>query len=137
MRLNCLLVEVDLHLQNLAAIRRRHCGAVDGGELRADEILPEIEQLHLRQLLARQCELEDRHTRGVVTEHIRRRDSRRQQLENRLRRRRDLSKRRRDVDILPEENFDNAVTGQRLRFDVLNVGDLRGQIPFVEIDDAP
>src|ERR1700730_14707792 len=49
------------------------CIAGDGGELRADEILPEIEQLHLRQLLARQCELEDRHTRGVVTEHIRRR----------------------------------------------------------------
>src|SRR4029077_15048554 len=57
-------------------------------------------------------------------------------LENRLRSGRDLCQRRRDVDVLSEENLDDAVTGQRLRLNVLNVGDLRGQIPFVEIDDA-
>ena len=95
--LHRLLVEVDLHLQNLAAVGRRHGGAGDGRELRPDEVLAEIEQLHLRQLLARQRELQDRHARRVVAEHIRRGDAGRQQLEHGLRGRRHLRQRRGDV----------------------------------------
>ena len=53
MRLHGLLIEIDLNLQHLAAVRGRHGGAGDGGELRPDEVLSEIEQLHLRQLFAR------------------------------------------------------------------------------------
>ena len=41
--LHRLLIEVDLRLENLATIRGRQCGAVDGCELRANEILAKIE----------------------------------------------------------------------------------------------
>ena len=41
-----------------------------------------------------------------------------------------------DVDVLLEEDLDDAVAVERLRLDVLDVGDLRGQVAFVEVDDA-
>ena len=75
-RLHSLLVEIDLGLQNLAAVGRGHRGARDCRELRPDEVLAEIEQLHLRQLLARERQLQDRHCRGVVAQHVWRGDAR-------------------------------------------------------------
>ena len=42
-RLHGVLIEIDLSLQNLAAVRGGDRGAGDGGELRPDEVLPEIE----------------------------------------------------------------------------------------------
>ena len=36
-----------------------------------------------------------------------------------------------DVDVRLEEDLDDAVAGQRLRFDVLDVADLRGQGAFI------
>ena len=103
------LVEIDLGLQNLAAIRGRHGGAGHGGKLRTDEILPEIEQLHFRQLLARQRQLQDRHRGGVVAEHVGRSDPRRQQLEHRLRSRSHLRQSRADVYAFLKEDFHHAV----------------------------
>ena len=123
-------------LQDFAAVRRGHGGAGDGGELRADEILAEIEQPHLRQVFAGQRQLQDRHRGGVVAEHVGRCDARRQELEHGLRRRRDLSQRGADVDALLEEDFDDAVAVERLRFDVLDVGDLSGQRALIIVDDA-
>ena len=134
--LHRLLVEIDLNLPNLAAVRRGHRGAGDGGQLRADEVLPVVEQLHLRQLVARQRQLQDRNARGVVAEHIGRRDAGRQQLQHGLRSRRNLRQRRVDIDVRLKENLDHAVAGQRLRFDVLDVVDLRGQGALVVVDDA-
>jgi hypothetical protein len=58
-RLLGLLVEVDLNLEDLAAVGRGDCRAGDGCELRPDEVLSKIEQLHLRQSFARQRELQD------------------------------------------------------------------------------
>ena len=135
-RLHRLLVEIDLHLQDLAAIGRGHRRAGDGGELRPDEVLPEVEQLHLRQLFARQRQLQDRHARGVVAQHVRRRDAGRQELEHRLRGRRHLRQRGGDVDVLLKEDLDDAVAVERLRLDVLDVADLGGQSALVVVDDA-
>ena len=136
-RLHGLLVEIDLRLKNFAAIGRGHRGAGDGGKLRPDEILPEIEQLHLRQLLARQSQLQDRHGGGVVAQHVRRRNARWQELEHRLRSRRHLRQRGADIDVFLKEDFDDAVAVERLRLDMLDVADLRGQGALVVVDDAP
>ena len=136
-RLHGVLIEVDLGLENFSAVRRGHCGAGNGRKLRADEVLPVVEQLHLRHLLAGERQLQDRNCGRVVAQHIRRGDAGRQQLEHRLRRRGDLRQRGADIDAFLEENFHHAVTVERLRLDVLDVGDLRGQIALIEIDDAP
>ena len=135
-RLHRLLIEIDLHLQDLAAIGRRHRGALDGGELRPDEVLSEVEQLHLRQGAARQRELEDRHAGGVVAQDIGRRDAGRQQFQHGLRGRRHLRHGGGDIDFLLEEDLDHAITVERLRLDVFDVADLGGQKALVIIDDA-
>ena len=134
--LHSLLIEIDLHLQNLAAIGRRHCRASHGRELRPDEILAEIEQLHLRQLFARQRKLQNGHARSVVAQHVGRGDAGRQELEHGLRGSGHLRQSGGNVDVFLEEDLDHAVAGQRLQLDMLDVGDLRGQVAFVEVDDT-
>ena len=37
---------------------------------------------------------------------------------------------------LLKKDFDHAVAVQRLRLDVFDVGDLRGQVTLIEVDDA-
>src|SRR5712672_3712560 len=56
---------------------------------------------------------------------------------NRLRHRGDLGKRRINVHGGLEENLDNPVIGNRLRFDVLDVVHAGGERAFVKGDDAP
>src|SRR6476661_3016333 len=41
------------------------------------------------------------------------------------------------VHVLLKEALDHAIAAQRLRFDVLDVADLRGQVALIEVDDAP
>ena len=135
--LHGVLIEIDLGLQNLAAVGGRHRRARDRGELRPDEVLPEVEQLHLRQLLAGQGKLQDRHRGRVVAEHVGRGDARREQLEHRLRGGRHLRERSADIGALLEEDFHHAVAVERLQFDVLDVAHLCGQVAFVEVDDPP
>ena len=135
-RLHGLLIEVDLRLENFAAVGRRHGGAGDGGKLRPDEILPEIEQLHLRQFFAGQRQLQDRHGCRVVTEHVGRSYSGGQKLEHRLRGGGDLRQRGPDVHAFLKEDFDHAVTVERLGFDVLDVADLSGEGALIIIDHA-
>ena len=135
-RLHGLLIEVDLRLENLAAVGGRHRRAGDGGKLRPNEILPEIEQLHFRQFFAGQRQLQDRHGRRVVAQHVGRGDSGGQKLEHRLRGGGDLRQRGADVHAFLKEDFDDAVAVERLRFDVLDVADLRGQRALVIVDDA-
>ena len=121
MGLHGLLIEIDLDLQNLAAIGRRDSGAGDRRKLRPNEVLAEVEQLHLRQFLARQRQLQDRHGRGVVAQHVGWRDPGWQKLEHGLRRRSHLGQRRSDINVLLEEYFDDAVAVERLQLDVLDV----------------
>ena len=58
------------------------------------------------------------------------------QLQHGLRGGRHLRQRRGDVDVLLKEDLDHAVAGERLRFDVLDVADLGGQVALVEVDHA-
>ena len=65
---SCVRVEIDHDLAELAAVGQRNGGALDGGELGADEVLAQVEDLLLAERLALQAELEDRHAGGVVLE---------------------------------------------------------------------
>ena len=125
--LQLLLIEIDLHLSDFAAIRRRNRRAGDAGELRADEVLPVVLEFRLRQRFARQRELQHRHARSLEAEDEGRRDAGRQILEHGLRGGGGLRERRIDVDIGLEEHLDDAVARHRLRLHMLDVVDLRAQ----------
>ena len=96
----------------------------------------EIEELGLRERVARQGELDDRHARGVVDENDRRGDARGKLFQDGLRDRRDLRLRGVDVDVRLEEDLDDADAGQRLRLDMLDVVDGGRQRALVGRDDA-
>ena len=57
--LQFVLVDVDLDLEDLAAVGRGNRRAGDGRELGADEVLSGVEYLRLRERLARQRQLND------------------------------------------------------------------------------
>ena len=60
----------------------------------------------------------------------------RQKLEHGLRGRRHLRERGADIYAPLKKDFDDAVAVERLRLDVLDVGDLGGQVAFVKINHA-
>ncbi|OIQ97052.1 hypothetical protein GALL_209950 [mine drainage metagenome] len=129
-------IHVNLDLPDLAAVRRGNCGTRNRGELRADEVLTEVEQLLLRLLDARQRQLQDRHRGRVVVQDQRWRDAGRHLFQNRLRDRRDLGRRRAYVDVRLEENLDDAEAHQGLRFDMVDIVDGRAQCPLVVVNDT-
>ena len=130
------LIQIDLDLQNLAAIGRRDSGSGDRRKLRPNEVLPKVEQLHLRQFLARQRQLQDGHGSRVVAQHVWWRDPGWQKLEHRLRCRSHLGQSGGDVNVLLEEYFDDAVAVERLQLDVLDIRHLGGHITFVVVNDT-
>ena len=129
-------IHVNLDLPDFAAVRRRNCGTRHRRKLRADEVLPEVEQLLLRFLDARQRQLQDRNRGRAVVHDQRRRDAGRHLFQNRLRDRRDLRRCRADVDVRLEENLDDAEAHQGLRFDMVDIVDGRAQCPFVVVNDT-
>jgi hypothetical protein len=82
---SCPGIEIDLHLALLAAVGIGDRGARDRRELRAQDVVAEIEYLLLGDGLARQCELQDGDARGVVGQNERRRRARRRGLQLGLR----------------------------------------------------
>ena len=129
-------IDVDLHFAGLATgwVRKRSTGY--RGQPRAQQVQSKIAQLLLAQPLARQRQLQDRHSRGVVVDDHRRVDTRRQLLEHGLRYRRDLRVGSGDVDRRLEENLDDAEAGDGLGLDVLHIVDRGGQHALVGRDDA-
>ena len=130
-----LLIQIDLNLARRAAIGERKLRPRDGGELGADEVLGEVEQLDLGERVARQRELDDRNARGVIDQDDRRRRALRKLLEDRLRYRGHLRLRSIDVHVRLEVDLDDADAGQRLRLDVLDIVDGCGQHALVRGDD--
>ena len=80
--------------------------------------------------------MQDGYARRVEAQDIGRRDARRQELENGLRSGGDLRESRVDVDVRLEVNLHDAVAGERLQLDMLDVVDLSAQRTLVVIDDA-
>ena len=130
-----LLIQIDLNLARRAAIGERKLRPRDGGELGADEVLGEVEQLDLGERVARQRELDDRDARGVIDQDDRRRRALRKLLEDGLRYRGHLRLRSIDVHVRLEVDLDDADARQRLRLDVLDIVDGCGQHALVRGDD--
>ena len=134
--LQLVLVDVHLDLKDLASVGRGNCGAGDGRKLRADEVLAIVEDLRLRQRLARQRELDDRtlealklSTKGGVIPGGR---NFRTVCEAAV----VCGERGVDVDAALEEHLDDPVARHGLRLDMLDVVDLRAQRALVIVDDA-
>src|SRR5581483_6720299 len=77
-------VEVHHDLPRLPPERQRERGALDRGELGADEIQTVIVELLLSERVAVEAQLEDGHARGVVFDHVGREDSGRKNSKNGL-----------------------------------------------------
>ena len=116
-------IEIHLHLPLLAAERIGNRRAGNGGQLRAQDVLAEIEDLLFRNRLARQRQLQNRNTRGVVRQDERRGGAGRRGLQLRLRHRDDLRERQILVHVRLEEVFDDRCAIDRLGFGVFDVVD--------------
>ncbi len=132
------LVEVQVHhdLTVLAAERIRHRRALHGGERRADEVVPEVEDFLLGERLAAQPELENRHARRVVLQDLRRERARRHVADLDLALRHDLRQCEVHLYGRVEEHTDDGDALMRLRFNVLDADHVRRQRPL-EVGDDP
>ena len=102
-----LQIQIDLHLTLLAAVGIWNARAVDGDQLRADEVQAVVVELLLRQTLAGETELDDGNAGGAVLKDERRRGAGRQLAQLRLRDGGDLRDRDGDVDLRLEEDLDD------------------------------
>ncbi len=132
------LVGVDIHHDRaeLPAVGQRHGGALDGGELGADEVLPHVEQLLLAHGVALQAELDDRHAGGVVLDDAGRRGPGGQGAKQGLRDGGDLRHREFDFGVRLEVDAGDRRAAIRLRLDVLDVVDRGGHGALEVGDDA-
>src|SRR5581483_11535018 len=107
----------------LAAVRKGHGRALNGGELGADEVLAEVEELLLAEGFAFEAELDDGDAGSVVFNDAGRGGPGREDLEQRLRDGGDLGKRHLDFGVGLEEDAGDGDAGIGLRFDVLDIVD--------------
>ncbi len=129
-------VEVDLNLALLAAIRIRDLRALHGGELGTDEVQAEVVQLLLGESLAGEAKLQNRDAGGVELDDQRRRGAWRERAQGGLRDGGDLGDRVRDLDARLKIDLDDRNAVERLRLDVLDIVDGRGEGAFRNGDDA-
>ena len=94
-----------------------------GGELRADEIQPQIVELLLGKCFAAQAELQNGHVRSAILNDERGRRTRRHDPQKRLANRCDLRDARFHFSAFMKKNFDDRDAVVTLRLDVLNVVD--------------
>jgi hypothetical protein len=128
-------VDVDHDLAGLAAERRRHGGALDGEQLRAEIVEAVVENLLLRERVAGDAHLDDRNGRGAVPEDERRVHPRREDAEQGLADGAALC--HGGLDLRPgiEEDLDVGEAVHGLRFDVLDVVHVARERPLGDRDD--
>ena len=119
-----------------AAVRKRSCRALDGCELRANKIVAEIEELLLAQRVASEAELDDGHSGGGIDNDERRSGAGRQEAEKSLRDGGGLGESRLNIRVRLEIDFDHGDARQRLRFDMFDVVDKRGNSALDVAGDA-
>ena len=136
LRVQLVKVQVDHDLALLTSERKRHRRALHGGERRADEVVPEVEDFLLLERLAAQPELENRHAGRVVLEDLRREGPRRHVADLDLALRHDLRQREVHLHGRVEEHADDGDALVRLGLDVLDTDDVRRHRSF-EVRDDP
>jgi hypothetical protein len=129
-RLQGLRVQVDHDLPRLPTVGQRHGGSLHGGELGADEVLRVVEELLLRQRLARDGELQDRHAGRAVADYQGRRHPLRQEPKQGLHERGHLGLGHGGVGTLVKVDLDHAHPVHGLGLHVLDVVDGGGHGPL-------
>ncbi len=127
LRLQSRGIQIHLHLPLFAAVGIRNRRSRHGDQSRADEVHARVEQLLLGEFVTGKAELQNRHGRCAVSNDQRRSRPRRQLPQLRLRNRRDLRNGLINVGVRLEKHLHYGDAVQRLRLDVLDVIDQRGQ----------
>ena len=129
-------VEIHLHLALLAAIGIRHSRAADGDELRPDEVETVVVELLFAETLAGDAELQNGNARGAVVddEWWRRACGKLPQL--RLRNGRHLGDGHRYIHLRLEEQLHHRDAIERVRLDVVDIVDRRGERALRDGDDT-
>ena len=129
-------VQIDLNLTDLAAIRVGRGRTGDGRQLRANEVLPQVEEHLLRHGFAADAELHNRGRGRRIGNDEGWRSARRQAAHGGLDDGGHLGQRRLNVGLRLEEDLDNADALHRLRLDVLDVVHRHGHAALGIGDDA-
>ena len=130
-------VEVVHHLRRLAAERVGDARPLDRDQAGAHEVETEIRQILFRQPLARERKLDDRHGRGAVIHDQWRCRAGWQLFDQGLRDGGDLGVGGGDVHRRMKKDLDDAERGVRVRFDMFDVVDRRGQGALVGGENPP
>ena len=129
-------IEVHHDRAELAAVRQRHGGALNGGQRVSDEVLPQVEQFLLAQSLAFQAQLQDGNAGGVVLDDAGREGAGWEDSQQSLGNGGYLRQRQLDLGVGLEIHANDGNAGIGLRFDVLDVVDRGGHGPLEDGDDA-
>ncbi len=135
-RVQRLLVEVGHDDARLAAIGRRHVGAMHDGEIGPDDVLAKIVELGVGQGGRGQGELDDRHVGGGISQHQRGRDAGRQIFQHHQRRGGDLADRLADVGARLQIDLLDADALIGGRFDARNIVDQGSHVALMQRQDA-
>ena len=120
----------------LSAVGKRRCRALDGCELCSDEVIAKVEELLFAECIARQAELDHWNRGSRIDDHQRRRSSRRQEAQERLRDRASLRERRLNVGVGLKVDLNDGDAIERLRLCVFDVIHQRGDSALDVAGDA-
>ncbi len=129
-------INVHHDLPDLPSIRNGNGGALNGSQLRADEVHSQIIQLLLGHAFAAQSELQDGNRGRVITEDQGRRDSGRKLLQADLSLGDDFRNRSVNIGGRLQKHFDHRNSVQGLRLDMLDVIDAGGERSLEDRDDT-
>ena len=120
----------------LSAVGKRRGRPLDGCELCSDEVIAKVKELLFAKCVARQTELDHRNRGSGIDDHQRRRSSRRQEAQERLRDSGSLRQRRLNVGVRLEIDLNDGDAVERLRLGVFDVIDQRGDSALDVAGDA-
>src|SRR6185437_15461081 len=129
-------IQIHLNLALFAAVGVWNRNTWDGDKTYAHEVLPEVAQLLLGESLARKSQLQNGNRRSVVLNDERGVRPRGHGVDGRLSDGRNLCDRNRYLNARLKEDLHDRASGERLRFNVLDIVHRGGQRTLEVIDDA-